>query len=72
MSELIEENKSSATSASSTDSAVGEEMPEIIRKAPELNWFSRFLINIVRTGKVPKSVAFIMDGNRRFATKNNK
>ena len=72
MSELIEENKSSATSASSTDSAVGEEMPETIRKAPELSWYSRFLINIVRTGKVPKSVAFIMDGNRRFATKNNK
>ena len=71
MSELIEESKRSATSACSTDTAVGEEVPETIHKAPELNWYSRFLINVVRTGKVPKSVAFIMDGNRRFATKNN-
>jgi undecaprenyl diphosphate synthase len=23
-------------------------------------------------GKIPKSVAIIMDGNRRYATKNNK
>mmetsp|Transcript_20686 Transcript_20686/g.27922 ORF Transcript_20686/g.27922 Transcript_20686/m.27922 type:complete len:89 (-) Transcript_20686:503-769(-) len=29
---------------------------------------SKFFINVVKTGKVPKSVAFIMDGNRRFAS----
>lgn len=38
----------------------------------ELGWFSRFLINVVKTGKIPNSVAFIMDGNRRYATKNNQ
>ena len=27
------------------------------------------MINVVKTGKVPRSIAIIMDGNRRFATK---
>ena len=36
----------------------------------EPRWYQRFIINVVKTGKIPKSVAIIMDGNRRFAVKN--
>lgn len=34
-----------------------------------LNWFQYFAIKIVKSGQVPKHVAFIMDGNRRYANK---
>lgn len=34
-----------------------------------LNWFQSLAIKILRTGQVPKHVAFIMDGNRRYANK---
>lgn len=36
-----------------------------------LTWFQRFAVNVVRCGRIPTHVAFIMDGNRRFATKNH-
>lgn len=48
------------------------EQPEKQNNARTLSWFSRFLINVVKTGKIPRSIAFIMDGNRRFATRNGK
>ncbi|PRD28449.1 UNVERIFIED_CONTAM: Dehydrodolichyl diphosphate synthase complex subunit DHDDS [Trichonephila clavipes] len=32
-------------------------------------WIERFCINVLRSGPIPKHVAFIMDGNRRFAVK---
>ncbi|XP_076636719.1 dehydrodolichyl diphosphate synthase subunit [Colletes latitarsis] len=35
-----------------------------------LNWFQLLAIKILRTGHIPKHVAFIMDGNRRYASKN--
>ncbi|XP_076245830.1 dehydrodolichyl diphosphate synthase subunit [Calliopsis andreniformis] len=35
-----------------------------------LNWFQLMAIKILRTGHIPKHVAFIMDGNRRYASKN--
>lgn len=35
-----------------------------------LSWFQRFCINILKCGPIPKHVAIIMDGNRRFAKKN--
>ncbi|XP_050460660.1 dehydrodolichyl diphosphate synthase complex subunit DHDDS [Cataglyphis hispanica] len=34
-----------------------------------LNWFQLLALKIIRTGHVPKHVAFIMDGNRRYANK---
>lgn len=34
-----------------------------------LNWFQHLAIRILRTGHIPKHVAFIMDGNRRYASK---
>jgi len=36
-----------------------------------LNWFHRLCINVLKCGPVPKHIAFIMDGNRRYATKEN-
>ncbi|KAF4747303.1 hypothetical protein FOZ63_033543 [Perkinsus olseni] len=34
----------------------------------ELSYWERLAINILRQGSVPEHVAFIMDGNRRYAT----
>jgi undecaprenyl pyrophosphate synthase len=36
-----------------------------------MTWYQRFFIRILKTGKIPRSIAIIMDGNRRFATKQN-
>ena len=38
----------------------------------ELSWYHRLLIRVLKTGKMPKSIGIIMDGNRRYATKLNK
>lgn len=32
----------------------------------ELNWWEKFAIGVMKQGKVPQHIAFIMDGNRRF------
>lgn len=37
----------------------------------KLSWIQRFAINVIRCGPIPVHVAFIMDGNRRFATKSH-
>ena len=37
-----------------------------------IQWYYRFLIQVLRQGKIPTSIAIIMDGNRRFATKQKK
>ena len=34
-------------------------------------WLQKFCANVLKTGPIPKHVAFIMDGNRRFAKKNS-
>lgn len=34
-----------------------------------LTWLQTLVIKIMKTGLVPKHVAFIMDGNRRYANK---
>ena len=37
-----------------------------------MKWLNSFLIRILKMGKIPKSIAIIMDGNRRYATKIKK
>ena len=34
-----------------------------------LTFFEKLCMNIIKIGQIPNHVAFIMDGNRRFATK---
>ena len=34
-----------------------------------MKWYERLFIRVLKTGKIPKSLGIIMDGNRRFATK---
>lgn len=33
-----------------------------------MRWYEKLFIRVLKTGRIPKSIAFIMDGNRRFAT----
>ncbi|XP_044252821.1 dehydrodolichyl diphosphate synthase complex subunit DHDDS [Tribolium madens] len=35
-----------------------------------LSHFQRFCVNVIKCGPIPRHIAFIMDGNRRYATKN--
>lgn len=35
----------------------------------ELTWTQKLAVNIIKCGPMPNHIAFIMDGNRRFATK---
>lgn len=36
-----------------------------------MHWFHKFLAHILRTGPVPRHLAIIMDGNRRYASKHS-
>ena len=38
----------------------------------ELSCLEKTAIKILRQGKIPRHIAFIMDGNRRFAKKEKK
>jgi ditrans,polycis-polyprenyl diphosphate synthase len=46
---------------------------DVIDKEPELKltFFQRMALRILSTGNVPRHIAFIMDGNRRFAKQHN-
>lgn len=37
----------------------------------ESSWLRKFCTRVLKTGPIPKHVAIIMDGNRRFAVKNS-
>ena len=37
-----------------------------------MKWLHSFFIRVLKMGRIPRSIAIIMDGNRRFATKLNK
>ncbi|XP_042900541.1 dehydrodolichyl diphosphate synthase complex subunit DHDDS isoform X1 [Parasteatoda tepidariorum] len=36
----------------------------------KLSWLERFCISVLKAGPIPKHIALIMDGNRRYATRN--
>lgn len=40
-------------------------------KEISLSLFQRLAVKVITSGKVPKHIAVIMDGNRRFAKKQN-
>lgn len=42
-----------------------------ITKQSKLSWFESLGCNVLKCGQIPKHVAFIMDGNRRYANKAN-
>lgn len=50
-------------SGESTKSGPSRDMKE------QLPWFQRMACRVLRAGPVPRHIAFIMDGNRRFARK---
>jgi ditrans,polycis-polyprenyl diphosphate synthase len=37
----------------------------------KLNWFERFAVNVIKSGRVPKHIGIILDGNRRHARERN-
>jgi ditrans,polycis-polyprenyl diphosphate synthase len=37
----------------------------------KLSWFENLAIKVIKQGPIPRHIAFIMDGNRRWATKFN-
>ncbi|XP_043210418.1 dehydrodolichyl diphosphate synthase complex subunit DHDDS-like [Amphibalanus amphitrite] len=37
----------------------------------KLTWYESVCMNVLKTGQVPRHVAFIMDGNRRYAKRNH-
>lgn len=36
-----------------------------------LNFVQQFCVNVIKCGRIPRHIAFIMDGNRRYARKTN-
>ena len=42
-----------------------------IKKSESKSWLRTLCENTLKYGPIPRHVAFIMDGNRRFANKNN-
>lgn len=41
-------------------------------KEDVVSFFQLFCIKVVKTGRVPQHIAFIMDGNRRYAKKHKE
>ncbi|CAH0397344.1 unnamed protein product [Chilo suppressalis] len=41
-------------------------------KEDAVSFFQLFCIKIIKTGRIPQHIAFIMDGNRRYAKKHHE
>lgn len=37
----------------------------------KLSWLERLAVKVIKQGQIPKHVAIIMDGNRRFSVKSH-
>uniref|UniRef100_A0A182N470 Alkyl transferase n=1 Tax=Anopheles dirus TaxID=7168 RepID=A0A182N470_9DIPT len=66
----------STTSSSPTPPAAGApsatlSSPSTWVRESNLQWYHRWLIRVLQAGPIPRHVAFIMDGNRRYARKAN-
>lgn len=45
--------------------------PSVWVRENKLAWYHQLIIKVLKAGPIPKHVAFIMDGNRRYAKKEN-
>jgi len=68
-SEALAENKGSHEPKEEKEAGAIDHRPQ---ETMEISWYHRLLIRVLKTGKMPKSIGIIMDGNRRYATKLNK
>lgn len=50
-----------------TETQIRQETSEWFHENSRPNWFHRQIISVLKCGMIPKHIAIIMDGNRRFA-----
>lgn len=55
-----------------TEDAMKEKTKNWFSRTSEPNWLHRQIMKVLKCGAVPKHVAFIMDGNRRFAKEQHR
>ncbi|KAL4509397.1 hypothetical protein ABPG72_018328 [Tetrahymena utriculariae] len=49
-----------------------QKVEKVIEIKPEIKFYEKLIIKVLKQGHIPNHVAFIMDGNRRFATNQGK
>jgi len=61
-------NDPKAAGSSTASSALSRPVPE---KKAKLSWIQKQLVQVCQVGGIPEHVAFVMDGNRRYARTHN-